>query len=142
MANKKGVARLDTYERRYRGLARQLAEIGYIAAGSIACRPARCGKRNCACHADPPRLHGPYWHWTAKVDGKTINRRLTPRQAELYSQWISNDRRARQLLDQMRQVAAQAAELLLEDAIDDDRRAGPQPAATVRRDALSRVRSQ
>ena len=113
MVNKKTAARLDAYERRYRELARQLADIGYIAAGSIALRPDRCGKANCACHADPPRLHGPYWHVTQTINGRTVNRRLTPEQAELYSEWISNDRRAKEILARMRDVAAKAAELLL-----------------------------
>jgi hypothetical protein len=115
MATKRTQSRLDAYERRYRDLARQLGEIGYIAAGSLAPRFNRCGKANCACHADPPRLHGPYWQWTAKVGGKTINRRLTQREAELYTEWIANDRRARALLTQMRDIAAEATELILED---------------------------
>jgi len=93
--NKKTAARLDAYERRYRRLAAQLADIGYIAQGTVASRLSRCGKHNCACRADPPRLHGPYWHFTAKVDGKTINRRLNDQQAELYEQWIANDRQVR-----------------------------------------------
>ena len=116
--NKRTAARLDNYERRYRALAHQLADIGYIAAGSIAPRYNRCGKPNCACHADPPRLHGPYWHWTAKIDGKTVNRRLSPRQAEHYNEWITNDRRARALLADMRELAAKATGLILEDDIN------------------------
>ncbi|MDQ3138293.1 MAG: hypothetical protein M3Q93_12015 [Gemmatimonadota bacterium] len=112
--NQRTAARLDSYERRYRALALQLADIGYIAAGSVAPRYNRCGKTNCACHADPPRLHGPYWHWTAKVDGKTVNRRLNPREAELYTEWITNDRRARALLAQMRELAAKATGLILQ----------------------------
>jgi hypothetical protein len=115
VVNRRTATRLDSYERRYRALAQQLADIGYIAAGSIAPRYNRCGKTNCACHADPPRLHGPYWHWTAKVDGKTVNRRLTPREAELYTEWISNDRRARALLADMREVAAKATGLILQE---------------------------
>jgi len=97
----------------YRELARQLADIGYIASGSLPPRHNRCGKLSCRCHADPPQLHGPYWQWTAKVDGKTVNRRLTPREANLYSEWIANDRRRRQLVTQMRDVAAKA--LILAD---------------------------
>lgn len=112
--NKRTAARLDRYQARYRELANQLADIGYIAAGSVAPRYNRCGKSNCACHADPPRLHGPYWHWTAKVNGKTVNRRLTPREAELYTEWIANDRRARDLLAQMRELAAKATALILQ----------------------------
>lgn len=105
--------RLAAYERRYRELAAQLAEIGYISSGSLALRHNRCGKPNCRCHADPPQLHGPYWQWTAKVHGKTVNRRLTPTEAELYSEWIDNDRRLRDLINQMREVAAKATEIRL-----------------------------
>jgi hypothetical protein len=115
MTTKRTATRLGAYERRYRDLARQLADIGYIASGSLAPRFNRCGKTNCACHADPPKLHGPYWQWTAKVDGKTINRRLSPPEAELYNEWIANDRKARALLAQMRTVAAKATELILKE---------------------------
>lgn len=113
--NKRTTARLERYERRYRDLASQLTDIGYLTAGSVAQRYNRCGKPTCACHADPPLLHGPYWHYTAKVDGKTINRRLNPREAELYKEWIANDRQARSLLTQMRTVAAKATSLILEE---------------------------
>ncbi len=115
MTTKRTTQRLDAYERLYRELARQLADIGYITSGSIALRSNRCGKTNCACHQDPPRLHGPYWHWTAKVNGKTVNRRLNEREAQLYTQWISNDRQARALLAQMRKVAIKATELIIKE---------------------------
>ncbi|MGH2749866.1 MAG: DUF6788 family protein [Actinomycetota bacterium] len=119
MATKRTAARLNAYERRYRKLARQLADVGFIASGSLAPRFNRCGKDNCACHGDPPRLHGPYWHFTAKVDGKTVNRRLSERQAELYRDWIGNDRRVRSLVAEMRAVAAEATELILETEADE-----------------------
>ena len=83
MTSKSTADRLVNYERRYRELARRLADIGYITSDSLAPRHNRCGKLSCRCHADPPQLHGPYWQWTAKVDGKTVNRRLTPREANL-----------------------------------------------------------
>jgi hypothetical protein len=107
--------RLADYQRRYRNLAAQLADIGYIAAGSLAQRHNRCGKPNCRCHGDPPQLHGPYWQWTAKVNGKTVNRRLTQREAELYQEWIANDRRHRAIIAKMREVAATATALLLKE---------------------------
>jgi hypothetical protein len=107
---------LALYQRRYREFARELADIGYIASGSLALRHNRCGKPTCRCHADPPRLHGPYWQWTAKVNGKTVTRRLTETQAALYSEWIANDRRQRELIAKMRQVAAEATALVLEQA--------------------------
>ena len=36
------------------------------------------------------------------MNGKTVNRRLSAREAELYTAWIDNDRRVRQLLTDMR----------------------------------------
>jgi len=115
MATKRTTERLNRYEHRYRALAHELADIGYIAQGSLAPRFTRCGKPTCACQADPPKLHGPYWHWSTKVNGKTVNRRLNDREAEQYTVWIENDRRARELLAEMREVAAKATALMLED---------------------------
>ena len=107
-------SQLASYERRYRELAAQLADIGYIVAGSLAQRHNRCGKANCRCHGDPPQPHGPYFQWTAKVAGKTVNRRLNAREAELYSQWIANDRRLRAIVDELHTVAEQATNLILQ----------------------------
>jgi hypothetical protein len=118
-------AALASHERRYRELASELAGIGYIASGSLAQRYTRCGKPTCRCRADPPRLHGPYWHWSAKVEGKTLNKRLTEREARLYLEWIANDRKARSLLAEMRAVAAEAAALIIAESADQpDGRAG------------------
>jgi len=110
--------RLARYQRSYRELAEHIADIGFIAAGTITRRHTRCGKPNCRCHADPPRLHGPYYQWTAKVDGKTVTKRLTENQAQLYQQWIDNDRKLRALIKQMRHVAAKATELTLNEPDD------------------------
>ena len=46
--------RLTAYQRSYRQLAERVAEIGYIAAGSITCRHTRCGTASCRCEASPP----------------------------------------------------------------------------------------
>ena len=37
----------------------ELATLGPCLPGSVVVRTGRCGKANCACRADPPRLHGP-----------------------------------------------------------------------------------
>jgi hypothetical protein len=107
---------LADYEARYRELAAELATIGLIHAGSLTHRYTRCATPGCKCHADPPQPHGPYHQWSAKVNGKTVTRRLNEREAELYEEWIANDRRLRDLIQQMRQIAAKATELKLEQA--------------------------
>ena len=109
--------RLKEYDRRHRELAAQIAEIGIVAAGSVTRRYTRCTSPGCRCNAAPPVRHGPYWQWTATVNGKTVTKRLTESEARLYQEWIGNDRRIRALLDQIRKVDAKAAELMLREAV-------------------------
>ena len=108
--------RLADYEQRYRELAAELATIGLIHSGSLTRRYTRCATPGCKCHADPPQPHGPYFQWTAKVNGKTVTRRLSQTEAQLYQEWIDNDRQLRRLIQQMRQIAAKATELRLKQA--------------------------
>jgi len=113
MARATPTERLADYERRYRELARQLADIGLISSGSVTRRYTYCATPGCRCHADPPQPHGPYYQWTTKVNGKTVTRRLSAGEAKLYKEWIDNDRKMRRLITRMRQVAAKASEIRL-----------------------------
>ena len=61
-----------------------IARSGMVLPGSITQRRTRCGRANCGCHADPPRLHGPYWQWTRKIAAKTICRWLSDDQHRDY----------------------------------------------------------
>jgi hypothetical protein len=103
---------LAACRRRCRELAAQLAGTGFVLAGTVIRRYTRCTSPGCRCRADPPRLHGPYWQWTAKTAGKTVTRRLTDRQAALYTEWTAGNRRARQLLTEMNEISAYAAGLI------------------------------
>src|SRR5664280_49424 len=63
----------------------------------------------------PPEPHGPYWQWSANINGRTVTRRLTERQAALDREWIANDRRQlRRLITGLRQAAEGAIELMLQ----------------------------
>ena len=118
MARASAAARLAAYQRSYRELAEQVADIGFIAAGTITRRHTRCGKPGCRCQAEPPQPHGPYHQWTGKINGKTVTRRLTEAEADLYQEWITNDRTLRALVAEMRQVAAEAIKLIMHDTSD------------------------
>jgi hypothetical protein len=85
-----------------------IAATGMVLPGSLTQRRTRCGKRACACHADPPALHGPYWQWTRKVAARTICRWLSPGQQRDYQAWIDNDRRLRELLARLEDLGAAA----------------------------------
>jgi uncharacterized protein DUF6788 len=94
-----------------RQIAAELAAIagtGMVLPGSIIQRRTRCGRPGCACQADPPRLHGPYWQWTRKIAARTVCRWLSPDQQHDYQPWIDNDRRLRELLTQLEALGAAA----------------------------------
>jgi hypothetical protein len=61
----------------YKQLRLALSRIGYFRRGTLLRRVMTCGKPGCACKASPPRLHGPYYQWTRKVDGKTVTVRVS-----------------------------------------------------------------
>jgi hypothetical protein len=90
-------------------LISRLARTGPALPGTLIERTARCGKRNCRCHADPPRLHGPYWQWTRKHAGKTITITLTPDQAARYQPWFNNARDLRHVITQIEQLSLRIA---------------------------------
>ena len=88
--------RLERYERSYRALAAELAEIGLISQGSVVVRTTSCGKPGCRCQADPAQRHGPYYQWSRAIAGKTISRRLNQAEADLYRDQIANRRHLEQ----------------------------------------------
>lgn len=105
--------RLEGYQRSYRALLAELTQIGFISPGSVVVRYTTCGKSGCRCQADPPQRHGPYYQYSRAVAGKTISRRLTEPEADLYRGWIANRRRLEQIIAQLEQTSAAAGELLL-----------------------------
>jgi hypothetical protein len=87
-----------------------IAATGMVLPGTITQRRTRCGHPRCGCHADPPRMHGPYWQWTRKVAAKTVCRWLNPELHHDYQAWIDNDRRLRDLLARLEALGAAALE--------------------------------
>ncbi len=73
-------------------------------------RSTRCGRSGCKCQADPPQLHGPYWVWTRKVEGKTVTTRLSDDEAARYKPWFENWRRLRELVADLQELSLRALE--------------------------------
>jgi len=80
------------------------AAAGPALPGTLTVRAYACGKPGCRCHADPPRLHGPYAEWTRKIGGKTITRRLTPAELAEYQPLFDNARKLRALLTELQDL--------------------------------------
>jgi uncharacterized protein DUF6788 len=82
----------------------RIAAAGFALPGTLTVRAYACGKQNCRCHADPPRLHGPYAEWTRKIAGKTITRRLTPDELTEYQPLFDNAKKLRALLAELQDL--------------------------------------
>ncbi len=104
---------LTRLRERYRKHAAELAQVGFILKGSLVQRFLPCGTPSCRCHADPPRLHGPYWQWSSKVAGKTVSRMLTKDQARRYQQWMANGKRFAEIVNDLHDLSSQADAILL-----------------------------
>lgn len=103
---------LQRLEERHQNLLRELEHIGLVLRGTIGKRMMRCGKPICACRADPPALHGPYYLWTRKVAAKTVTERLTPEQAEILQGWSRNMRQLDRLVRELQELGLRAADAL------------------------------
>ena len=80
------------------------AAAGPALPGTLTVRAYACGKPNCRCHADPPRLHGPYAEWTRKTGGKTTTRRLSPGELAEYQPLFDNAKKLRALLAELQDL--------------------------------------
>jgi hypothetical protein len=61
-------------------------------------RMMKCGKASCRCQHDRAARHGPYYEWGYMRDGKLVHRYVSPEQAEVLQQAITNYRKAQKHL--------------------------------------------
>ncbi len=115
VVNARDAQRLGTLRDRYRTLAAGLARVGFISQGSIVASYTTCGKPTCRCASDPDARHGPYWQWTRAVHGRTVGKRLRASEAELYRQWIANQRALERIVSRMQELSRRAGEILLRE---------------------------
>jgi hypothetical protein len=105
----------EDLQQNYQALQRALSQVGYFRRGTLLKRFMPCGKPGCACQGSPPRLHGPYYQWTRKVDGKTVTVRLTPEQADLLAGWIATGREMDRIISEMERLSLLATDRFLKE---------------------------
>ncbi|MBU1699151.1 MAG: hypothetical protein KJ927_04470 [Candidatus Eisenbacteria bacterium] len=81
---------------------------GPVLPGSVSTAHSQCGKPNCACKGDPPRLHGIYYRWTGLIDGKRTTKTISRQTAMECKKRIRN----------YRKLQRQIAKLLRQSIID------------------------
>jgi hypothetical protein len=85
-------------EQRRQAIAKQIAQLGDLRAGSITSTSGRCGKPGCRCHQPGQAGHGPHLRLTYKVDGKTVSESLpTPAAIHKAEREVAEFRKFQQL---------------------------------------------
>lgn len=96
--------RIEELRKRYERLASQLAKLKPIVQGTITERTiTKKDPRN----PSVARTIGPYYQWTFKRRGKTITVNLAASQVKTFQKAIDNNRKAEDLLTQMRELSRQ-----------------------------------
>jgi len=99
---------LAGYAHNFAGLKQELEKVTYFCKGTVLKRMMKCGQQRCACHQDPAKRHGPYFEWTYKEKGKTVNRRLRPEEAPIYKAATQQYRKLHSVLKRMEKVSRNA----------------------------------
>ncbi len=87
-----------------------IAGLDLVLRGTLASYYTTCGKPGCRCQGEPPTLHGPYYQWTTKIEGKTHTLRLKKQHLPVYRHAIANGRRLDRLIARWLAASAAAAD--------------------------------
>jgi uncharacterized coiled-coil protein SlyX len=107
---------LRTSAQRFREAQREIQQVDYFLKGTVLKRMMKCGQPQCACHRDPAKRHGPYFEWTYKAQGKTVNTKLSPQVAPLYQAATRQHRKLKAILTRMERLSRTALAHLAKQA--------------------------
>jgi len=96
---------LERHAQRFRKLKRGIEPLEYFCKGTVLKRMMKCGKAHCACASDPNKRHGPYFELIYKVNGKTVNVKLSPEAAPLYQAASRQYRNLKTLLNRLEKLS-------------------------------------
>ena len=104
----------------FRQARQKLLQLEYFLKGTVSQRMMKCGQPSCACHQDPTQRHGPYFEWTYKLKGKTVNVKLSPQAAPLYQAATKQHRELKATLAKMERLSRTALAQLAKQAKQKD----------------------
>jgi len=102
--------------KRFQELKTELAQIEYFSKGTVLARMVKCGKSQCDCHTKPAKRHGPYYEWTYKAQGRTVNVRLSAETAPIFQADAKQHRKLKSILNRLEKLSRQALAKLAKDA--------------------------
>ena len=95
----------DRYAQRFQALEQEFQQLEYFCKGTLLKRMMKCGKAQCACRQDPAKRHGPYFEWTYKAKGKTVNVKLTRDVMPMFRAASHQYRKLRSLLNRLESLS-------------------------------------
>jgi len=97
-------------------LKRELDQAEYFMKGTVLRRMMKCGKANCACRRDSAKRHGPYFEWTYKAKGETVNVKFRPEEAAIYKRAAQQYRKLKSILSRLERLSRTALAHLVRQA--------------------------
>ena len=113
-------ARSEANQQRFRQALQELQQLDYFLKGTVLKRMMKCGRPQCACRRDPAKRHGPYFEWTYKVKGKTVNVKLSPQAAPYYKAATKQHRKLKIVLARLERLSKTALAHLVKQADNTD----------------------
>lgn len=92
---------MQEYEEKLNELKKQLCKIKLAIPGTIHIQYRKCGKSNCRCHQSQDQMHGPYYLWYRKIDGKLYTSVIDENDLRLFNEMIANRVKLETLTDEM-----------------------------------------
>ena len=80
-------------------LKQELMTLGDLRPGTLSEQYNVCGKAGCACKADPPRKHGPYYQVSFTWQGRSRTQFVRRENVALLRQQLRNYERLRELVE-------------------------------------------
>jgi hypothetical protein len=102
---------------RFERLKRESLQLDYFCKGTLLKRRMKCGQKQCACHRDPAKRHGPYFTCTYKLHNKTVTVSLRRDVVPLYRAAIQQSRRLKSLLQRMERLSRSALTHLVQQKL-------------------------
>lgn len=102
---------------RFERLKREILQLDYFCKGTLLKRRMKCGQKQCACHRDPAKRHGPYFACTYKLHNKTVTVSLRRDVVPLYRAAIQQSRRLKSLLQRMERLSRSALTHLVQQKL-------------------------
>lgn len=106
---------IDSINFKIKKLQKELTAFEYILQGTINVKYLKCGKKQCICHKEPEKKHGPYYILTKKVKGKTVTKMFSKEKANFLNVYLKKYNDVIRIIRKISEYSDQATNILLKN---------------------------